>query len=378
MILIRVNLLIKNLFDSYTQKNTYMKKIYTRLLLFGLLIASFYLTSTSQAQITITREDMPETGIMVIRVIDTLTNSSPGSNGPDQRWDFSANQSSYTDTIRYLLVSEVPDGDEFQTANLVEGRIMDDPSGKFHNYSFYDVRDNGIYGLGWILSLEIPTISSYYGVQTYDETPLIIPLPLTYSLENEETSIAHLYSNTTIMGIEYDSSHVKSIINVTQVVDGHGTLITPIGTYIALRMVETSTTIDSTFSYLQETGWDWVSTDTTEQTTYRWFAKDVGEVATLYEDNETNEFHYFIKSQVTDVEKILHNVDLKIYPNPSNDMLQIETDKAIKYIQIMSLNGQLMTTTQNNNIDVSQLSTGVYIVKVYINEGVITRKFVKN
>lgn len=355
-----------------------MKNIYTKLLVSGLLIASFNLTSTLQAQITLTREDMPETGIMVIRVIDTLTNSSPGNSGPDQRWDFSANQSSYTDTIRYLLVSEVPDGDEFQTANLVEGRIMNDPSGSFQNYSFYDVRDNGIYGLGWIISLEIPAISSYFGVQTYDETPLVIPLPLTYLLESEETSIAHLYSRTTIMGIEYDSSHVKSNISVTQVVDGHGTLITPIGTYNALRMVETSTTIDSTFSYLQGTGWEWVSTDTTEQTTYRWFAKDIGEVATLYDDNETNEFHYFIKSQITDVEKIILNVDLNLYPNPSNEILQIETDKVVKYIQIISLNGQRMITTQNNNIDISQLSTGIYIVKIYINEGVITRKFVKN
>ena len=61
-----------------------------------------------------------------------------------------------------------------------------------------------------------------------------------------------------------------------------------------------------------------------------------------------------------------------LYPNPTTGMVQINTDKAIRQVEIRNLLGAIMletTTPQDNTIDVSSLPAGIYIVRVVTTEG---------
>lgn len=73
---------------------------------------------------------------------------------------------------------------------------------------------------------------------------------------------------------------------------------------------------------------------------------------------------------------------IKIYPNPTNSILTIETEQPeLKSIEIHSLNGQLIYKGEmegtTHQIDMSQFSRGVYFVTVKSKEFVRTEKIVK-
>jgi hypothetical protein len=70
---------------------------------------------------------------------------------------------------------------------------------------------------------------------------------------------------------------------------------------------------------------------------------------------------------------------IKIYPNPTNQNLNIEleADDFIKSIRIYTMEGQLVFEGNKYFLDVSNLSNGTYIVKVQSNKGVAQQRFVK-
>jgi len=67
-----------------------------------------------------------------------------------------------------------------------------------------------------------------------------------------------------------------------------------------------------------------------------------------------------------------------VYPNPVNDILYISGDVSNKYIEVSSVIGQrVLTAFGTNEIDVSQLSEGVYLISIIDLSGFITKRFVK-
>ncbi|MBI1185269.1 T9SS type A sorting domain-containing protein [bacterium] len=70
-------------------------------------------------------------------------------------------------------------------------------------------------------------------------------------------------------------------------------------------------------------------------------------------------------------------VSLKMYPNPANDFIKIETTGKPQYIRIYDLGGQLLIESKQKNIDLKTLQTGTYIAKIKLEDKVIVRKFDK-
>ena len=75
------------------------------------------------------------------------------------------------------------------------------------------------------------------------------------------------------------------------------------------------------------------------------------------------------------------NTSINIYPNPAKDVLNIEIANNAT-IQIISLDGRLVKTIANMNstnsqINVSELSQGVYFLRIQNGAEVINQKFVK-
>ena len=74
-----------------------------------------------------------------------------------------------------------------------------------------------------------------------------------------------------------------------------------------------------------------------------------------------------------------HN-QLSIYPNPSNDVLNIQLSEplTIDKINVVDISGKtLMEETQNTNINIENLASGIYMIKVFSGSQTFQTKFVK-
>ena len=72
--------------------------------------------------------------------------------------------------------------------------------------------------------------------------------------------------------------------------------------------------------------------------------------------------------------------DFKIFPNPTSDILNIEPKQTISKIEIFDLSGKLVKSEsgKDKKISVSNLTKGMYLIKIYTENGVINSKFIKN
>ena len=78
----------------------------------------------------------------------------------------------------------------------------------------------------------------------------------------------------------------------------------------------------------------------------------------------------------------LDQLTFKTYPNPANDILNISASSKLTQIEIYSILGRKVLTkdinTTEDQINISNLTKGVYIIKTYIDNAVGSFKFIKN
>jgi hypothetical protein len=76
--------------------------------------------------------------------------------------------------------------------------------------------------------------------------------------------------------------------------------------------------------------------------------------------------------EVNDIDRIF------IYPNPSNQKVHIETTAEIEKVQLINLAGQSMleqiVLENKTELNTEQLKAGIYFIKVFSHDKVITRK----
>jgi hypothetical protein len=83
-----------------------------------------------------------------------------------------------------------------------------------------------------------------------------------------------------------------------------------------------------------------------------------------------------------DIAETKQTTSLDLYPNPVQDKLYIETEAEIEEIVVYDVYGRRQVTETpshqgNLSVDVSNLNSGVYFVKIKTEEGNITKRFVK-
>jgi len=116
-------------------------------------------------------------------------------------------------------------------------------------------------------------------------------------------------------------------------------------------------------------------TATADQVYYFGFGNTTAQVTTttaLRLDNIS-----FSKSNlaVSDVNK----TNIKVYPNPVVDQLNIKTDEIIKSVQVYSLDGKLLKTINGNitTVDFKNYPKGSYLVKIETNKSTTSQKVIK-
>jgi hypothetical protein len=82
-------------------------------------------------------------------------------------------------------------------------------------------------------------------------------------------------------------------------------------------------------------------------------------------------------SSTSDVIELSKN-EVTVYPNPANDILNITANGEVSNVVISTLDGKVMKTSNESSVDVSNLTSGMYIYQVTVNGKVSTGNFVKN
>ncbi len=91
-------------------------------------------------------------------------------------------------------------------------------------------------------------------------------------------------------------------------------------------------------------------------------------------------FHW-TQVEITGINDINENNIITIYPNPASTTLNIKGIENQNIAKVYSMDGKQMLTipiSENNQVlNVSQLKSGIYILKIETAKGIITKKFVK-
>lgn len=73
----------------------------------------------------------------------------------------------------------------------------------------------------------------------------------------------------------------------------------------------------------------------------------------------------------------VNNVNVSVYPNPANDVLNIQGER-ISEVQLLDLSGRTVMTASNaGSLNISSLPASVYMVRVVTADGIYTQKVVK-
>jgi len=80
------------------------------------------------------------------------------------------------------------------------------------------------------------------------------------------------------------------------------------------------------------------------------------------------------------INELNNSFNISVYPNPANDIITILIPQNAT-IEIINIEGEIIKTINNNDkeiqIDLKNLSSGIYIIKAITENGIITKKFIK-
>ncbi len=85
----------------------------------------------------------------------------------------------------------------------------------------------------------------------------------------------------------------------------------------------------------------------------------------------------YVSCQTTSIVH-LNSEKIKIYPNPSNGLLNIESENDFDKILIFDQKGRFVSSHYGQkNIDISKLSNNIYFVRFVLGEETVTKKIIK-
>lgn len=87
----------------------------------------------------------------------------------------------------------------------------------------------------------------------------------------------------------------------------------------------------------------------------------------------------YLSNDITGIETILNNKEIEIFPNPAKNEIFIKSDSQVNRVEIYSLAGSLLIIENNLNekISLAVLPKGIYMIRVYTDNGLEIGKIVK-
>ena len=157
-------------------------------------------------------------------------------------------------------------------------------------------------------------------------------------------------------------------------VDGFGQLTTPHGTYDVLRIKHVVNELDSIYVEIGPLAqWFPINRITSE---YEWWAKNKKrpvlkvETETIF-GNETPTRITYINNQTANLK--INELVTKIYPNPTNGILYLESNASLESIKVFTTDGRQVfekaTSGLTATINLTHLNSGIYTIQVISSKG---------
>lgn len=86
-----------------------------------------------------------------------------------------------------------------------------------------------------------------------------------------------------------------------------------------------------------------------------------------------------VYNSISGISNTNQSTSIQLYPNPVSNLLNINSNEKVTKIEIFSISGQIITQLNGNSssIDLSNLSSGNYLIKIHTQNGVLTMLIVK-
>ncbi|MBH1960479.1 MAG: T9SS type A sorting domain-containing protein [Flavobacteriia bacterium] len=99
-----------------------------------------------------------------------------------------------------------------------------------------------------------------------------------------------------------------------------------------------------------------------------------------YENTYSNQYIFTENCAVSATQESDFSKKFKIYPNPANDFIAIDTKETINEISILDYSGKIISSKKEKltNISLHHLPKGNYVIKIKTLEKTFSYKFIKN
>lgn len=320
-----------------------MEKFYTLLIS---LIGTFSM-STIVAQPSLSNQNLASDGdsFTIYTNTNLSSGSNPGNSGANVTWDFSSMGAGTSSALTYSSASS-PDYPDANILFSTQG-----------SSNYFDVQNDAL---------------TYYGFSTTNASSVFtdgqdqIRVPMSYN-DNYTDQFAGTYD---AFGQVFDRT---GTLDVTA--DGYGTLSTPQGTYsnvLRIRLIRTST---------DEMNGQTLSNNL--DTIYFWYNEYTPHPIMTYTINyvdgsEQGRFANYMDDGDVVLSTPEEKINISAYPNPADDIYNIEADRRIESMTIFDMKGrQVLNTLPGNKVftvDVNQLPRGQYFYELRDQQGVLVSR----
>lgn len=339
-------------------------------LIFAAAVLSCFVHSAT-AQISIQSSDLPNSGSSYGVANAAVLGSDYTDAGPNQTWDFSDLTPLSEETVTFGSVSSAPFTYQFlfnnpfspayQATHTIQGDGIDLGFVSIDQFYFFYKNTPTQYNIvgygGTISGIPIPSQTN----------PIDVVYALPVEFEDTHTSTSAWSVDIPTLG-SYDQFQVR-----TYTADGWGTVITPAGTFEALRVRMVTETEDSLFI---ETLGNGITFDR-EAIAYQWLTLDGGiPVLEITETFGAATARYRLADLPDAVENPSGRQALNLQPTLCSSYFEVSGNAVDQPVLLYNLSGQLIRNygAANGRFDVFGLSAGCYLVILHENGLPVTRK----
>jgi len=323
---------------------------------------SIVLLAQAHAQITLTANtSTPQPGDNFTYNMTTVdvSNFLQSQSGPNQTWDLSNLDDATTQEVDYNYVST----NGLNYANLFPNCSvgMANPNGQTGE-SYYETSATGIRVAGMYVNDS--------DVYEHTEGLHLLKFPLTYNTAYTDS----IKGGTALMvsgNLEFDRKGISTLTG-----DGYGDLILPYGTVHNVLRVKIERTYD-----------DWamgINFFTTTETSYYYYTDYNNHyiAATNHVEIAGNTFMSILSYQTVESFSNLSTADftpnstVSLYPNPATNQFTIANFTEESIVSIFDIQGNNVKTVSQNTVDISDLSSGYYMVHISNSLGTQVQKLI--
>ncbi|MBS3914559.1 MAG: T9SS type A sorting domain-containing protein [Bacteroidetes bacterium] len=356
---------------------------------FLLIASSIAAYGVSHAQITINESDVASVGLTVQNSTSSnILVAAPG--GANKTWTFNNLNKSSTDTMKFGAAGWYPGASNFSGATMA----IDNGDS---SYTFLKKNSSALALMGnydIFNGVGTPTLLNWK----------LLTFPATYNTSFKDTTV--FAQDPQAFGFDVDGGgplptidSIRVILNLhtNSLVDGWGSLTTPLGTFSSLRVNHMRT--NTLTAKVQVSGF-WIdapqafmdsvfstSGDTVYQHFYWTNNSAYGFPLLTYSYNSGNDTATDVSwlsgtPQMDAVKDISNFNKILVYPNPSSQFVALQFPFVNGTLQIQDVTGKTILVKPihgNTALDVSTWQKGIYMIRATSENGMLsTSKFQKN